>query len=218
MEETSSVFNGKLNILVGLFKMGIWIVLGFCLMKCRKETLRRGMLWECFKGLCGVKEVKLGRRDTWVCYEVGIDFDLVVGSSLAHIGAQNRCSEGALDQFNLMKLARLRPDKITFVSVISTCSELATLGQGQQTEEEKSDLGRGRRSTRFKSCLKEPTPSGGVTRKKPTTVSTPSHTEVVESCPVCRETAIANNACALHMEIISSDIMYISNGFSFGET
>ncbi|KAF9621591.1 hypothetical protein IFM89_023165 [Coptis chinensis] len=85
--------------------------------------------------------------------------------------------------------------------------------------------GRGRRSSRFKNCLKEPTPSGGVTRKKPTTKedygdSTMchqcqrndkgpvvrctkcktkrychsclkwyphlSHTEVVESCLVCR--------------------------------
>ncbi|GMG98516.1 hypothetical protein Nepgr_000356 [Nepenthes gracilis] len=46
--------------------------------------------------------------------------------------AQNGCSEGALDQYNLMKMAGFRPDKITFVSVISSCSELATLGQGQQ--------------------------------------------------------------------------------------
>ncbi|KAF9593299.1 hypothetical protein IFM89_021055 [Coptis chinensis] len=177
-------------------------------------------------------EVKLGQQIHGYVMKSGIDFDLVVGSSLAHMymkcenmsdgekvfegmpvhnviacntiivgRAQNGCSEGALDQFNLMKLAGLRPDKITFVSVISTCSELATLGHGQQelvekveqTEEEKSDLGRGRRSTRFKNSLKEPTPWGGVTRKNQPCIHT-SHTEVVESCPVCRETAIANNA------------------------
>ncbi|PIA42079.1 hypothetical protein AQUCO_02100143v1 [Aquilegia coerulea] len=50
--------------------------------------------------------------------------------------AQNGYSEGAFDQFHLMKMAGLRPDKITFVSVISTCSELATLGQGQQVHAE----------------------------------------------------------------------------------
>ncbi|KAE8681749.1 Pentatricopeptide repeat-containing protein [Hibiscus syriacus] len=32
----------------------------------------------------------------------------------------------------MMKMAGFRPDKITFVSVLSSCSELATLGQGQQ--------------------------------------------------------------------------------------
>ncbi|CAN4105088.1 unnamed protein product [Withania somnifera] len=46
--------------------------------------------------------------------------------------AQNGCFEGALELYNLMKIARFRPDKITFVSVISSCSELAMIGQGQQ--------------------------------------------------------------------------------------
>ncbi|GMP67596.1 hypothetical protein CsSME_00027530 [Camellia sinensis var. sinensis] len=50
--------------------------------------------------------------------------------------AQNGFSEGALDQYNMMKMAGFRPDKITFVSVISSCSELATLGQGQQIHAE----------------------------------------------------------------------------------
>ncbi|OVA12421.1 Pentatricopeptide repeat [Macleaya cordata] len=50
--------------------------------------------------------------------------------------AQNGFSEGALDQYSLMKMAGFRPDKITFVSVISSCSELATLGQGQQIHAE----------------------------------------------------------------------------------
>ncbi|KAJ9163438.1 hypothetical protein P3X46_023106 [Hevea brasiliensis] len=46
--------------------------------------------------------------------------------------AQNGYSEEVLDQYNMMRMAGFRPDKITFVSVISSCSELATLGQGQQ--------------------------------------------------------------------------------------
>ncbi|PHU12513.1 Pentatricopeptide repeat-containing protein [Capsicum chinense] len=46
--------------------------------------------------------------------------------------AQNGCFEGALELYNLMKIAGFRPDKITFVSVISSCSDLATIGQGQQ--------------------------------------------------------------------------------------
>ncbi|KAH0651204.1 hypothetical protein KY285_031322 [Solanum tuberosum] len=46
--------------------------------------------------------------------------------------AQNGCFEGALELYNLVKIAGFRPDKITFVSVISSCSELATIGQGQQ--------------------------------------------------------------------------------------
>ncbi|KAL1818005.1 hypothetical protein ACET3Z_020579 [Daucus carota] len=46
--------------------------------------------------------------------------------------AQRGLSEGALDQYNSMKVAGFRPDKITFVSVLSSCAELATIGQGQQ--------------------------------------------------------------------------------------
>ncbi|KAK2971684.1 hypothetical protein RJ640_007722 [Escallonia rubra] len=50
--------------------------------------------------------------------------------------AQNGCSEGALEQYSIMKMAGFRPDKITFASVLSSCSELATLGQGQQIHAE----------------------------------------------------------------------------------
>ncbi|KAL8161625.1 hypothetical protein V2J09_013114 [Rumex salicifolius] len=50
--------------------------------------------------------------------------------------AQNGYSEGALEQYNLMKMAGFRPDQITFVSIISSCSELATLGQGLQIHAE----------------------------------------------------------------------------------
>ncbi|KAH9791415.1 hypothetical protein WN944_010134 [Citrus x changshan-huyou] len=50
--------------------------------------------------------------------------------------AQNGLAEDVLDQYNLMRMVGFRPDKITFVSVVSSCSELATLGQGQQIHAE----------------------------------------------------------------------------------
>ncbi|KAF9589335.1 hypothetical protein IFM89_022671 [Coptis chinensis] len=78
----------------------------------------------------------------------------------------------------------------------------------EQTEDEKSDLGRGRRSTRFKNSFKEPTPSGGVTRKKPTTVSTPVTRKFFESCPGLSWKPQLQT-------MLASDIMYISNGFYF---
>lgn len=58
--------------------------------------------------------------------------------------AQNGFSEGALDQYNVMKTTGFRPDRITFVSVISSCSELATLGQGQQIHAEAVKTGNSR--------------------------------------------------------------------------
>ncbi|XP_010685821.2 pentatricopeptide repeat-containing protein At2g41080 [Beta vulgaris subsp. vulgaris] len=50
--------------------------------------------------------------------------------------AQNGYPEGALEQYSLMKKAGFQPDRITFVSVLSSCSELAILGQGQQIHAE----------------------------------------------------------------------------------
>ncbi|XP_020702634.1 pentatricopeptide repeat-containing protein At2g41080 [Dendrobium catenatum] len=46
--------------------------------------------------------------------------------------AQNGDYEGALRHFSLMMAAGLAPDQVTFVSAISSCSELSALGQGQQ--------------------------------------------------------------------------------------
>ncbi|GAB4824852.1 hypothetical protein Ancab_007721 [Ancistrocladus abbreviatus] len=62
--------------------------------------------------------------------------NLVACNTLIAGRAQNEFSEGALDQYNLMKVAGFRPDKITFVSVISSCSKMATLGQGEQIHAE----------------------------------------------------------------------------------
>ncbi|KAL7185331.1 hypothetical protein ACSBR2_027297 [Camellia fascicularis] len=119
------------------------------------------------RGCAGLKDLNAGMQVHGYVVKSGFEFNLVVGSSLAHMymksgslgegervikampirnvvacntliagRAQNGFSEGALDQYNMMKMAGFRPDKITFVSVISSCSELATLGQGQQIHAE----------------------------------------------------------------------------------
>ncbi|KAK7359608.1 hypothetical protein VNO77_01569 [Canavalia gladiata] len=62
--------------------------------------------------------------------------NLVAWNTLMAGKAQTGNFEGVLDQYCMMKMAGFRPDKITFVSVISSCSELATLGQGKQIHAE----------------------------------------------------------------------------------
>ncbi|KAG6572381.1 pentatricopeptide repeat-containing protein At2g41080 [Cucurbita moschata] len=69
--------------------------------------------------------------------------NVVAWNTLIAGKAQNGCSEEVLNQYNMMKMAGFRPDKITFVSVISACSELATLGQGQQIHAEVIKAGAG---------------------------------------------------------------------------
>ncbi|GAB2285430.1 hypothetical protein Dimus_019881 [Dionaea muscipula] len=49
---------------------------------------------------------------------------------------QNGNPEGAFHLYKLMKTAGFLPDEITFVNMISSCSELTTLGQGQQIHAE----------------------------------------------------------------------------------
>lgn len=119
------------------------------------------------RGCAGLKDLRTGWQIHGYVVKSGFEFNLVVGSSLAHMymksgsledgekvikampihnvvacntliagRAQNGCPEGALDQYNIMKMAGFKPDKITFVSVISSCSELATLGMGQQIHAE----------------------------------------------------------------------------------
>ncbi|KAJ6831235.1 pentatricopeptide repeat-containing protein [Iris pallida] len=57
----------------------------------------------------------------------------VVSSNTIIAGrVQNGDSEGALAHFALMKAAGLPADEITFVSVVSSCSDLAVLSHGQQ--------------------------------------------------------------------------------------
>ncbi|KAJ0979609.1 hypothetical protein J5N97_015083 [Dioscorea zingiberensis] len=46
--------------------------------------------------------------------------------------SQNGDAEGAVDYFSFMRRAGLKPDQVTYVSIISSCSDLGTLAQGQQ--------------------------------------------------------------------------------------
>ncbi|KAK6146047.1 hypothetical protein DH2020_019916 [Rehmannia glutinosa] len=119
------------------------------------------------RGCAGLKDLITGKQVHGYAISSGLEFDLVVGSSMAHMymrcgslsegerviqsmpfrnivafntliagRVQNGCATGALDLYYMMKMAGLRPDKITFVSVISSCSDLSTLGQGQQIHAE----------------------------------------------------------------------------------
>lgn len=119
------------------------------------------------RSCAGLRALHAGRQIHAYVVKCGFEFNLVVGSSLAHLymksgnleggeqvikimpirnivawntliagKAQNGRPEEVLDQYNMMKMAGFRPDKITFVTVLSSCSELATLGQGQQIHAE----------------------------------------------------------------------------------
>ncbi|KAI3673062.1 hypothetical protein L6452_39172 [Arctium lappa] len=119
------------------------------------------------RACAGLKSLSAGQQVHAYAVKSGVEINVVVGSSLAHMymksgslaqgeevikvmpvhsvavcntlisgRAQSGCSEEALNQYYIMKMAGLRPDKITFVTVLSLCSELATLGQGQQIHAE----------------------------------------------------------------------------------
>jgi len=70
-------------------------------------------------------------------------YNLVAWNTLMAGKAQKGSFEGVLDQYCMMKKAGFRPDKITFVTVISSCSELAILGQGKQIHAEAIKAGAG---------------------------------------------------------------------------
>ena len=60
--------------------------------------------------------------------------NVVTWNTLIAGKAQSGHSKGVLDQYKMMKMVGFRPNKITFVSVISSCLELTTLRQGQFAE------------------------------------------------------------------------------------
>ncbi|GFP86549.1 pentatricopeptide repeat-containing protein at2g41080 [Phtheirospermum japonicum] len=62
--------------------------------------------------------------------------NIVAFNTLIAGRVQNGCPTGALDLYRTLKVTGLRPDKITFTSVITSCSALSTLGQGQQIHAE----------------------------------------------------------------------------------
>lgn len=119
------------------------------------------------RGCAGLKDLITGKQVHGYVIRSGLDLDLVVGNSTAHMymrcgslsegeiliqsmpvhnivacntlisgRVQNGCAIGALDHYYSIKMAGLKPDDITFVSLISSCSELSTLGQGQQIHAE----------------------------------------------------------------------------------
>lgn len=119
------------------------------------------------RGCAGLKDLIKGEQVHGYAMRLGLELDLVVGNSTAHMYmrcgclimaerviqcmplrnivlcntliaglVQNGCAAAALETYYLMKRAGFHPDDITFVSVISSCSELSTLGQGQQIHAE----------------------------------------------------------------------------------
>lgn len=62
--------------------------------------------------------------------------NVVAWNTLMAGKAQNGFFEGVLEQYCMMRMTGFRPDRITFVIVISSCSELAMLGQGKQIHAE----------------------------------------------------------------------------------
>ncbi|XP_011082996.1 pentatricopeptide repeat-containing protein At2g41080 isoform X2 [Sesamum indicum] len=180
--------NGELGAAIEVFKeMGrrnsaTWnaVIMGLIKSEFNEEALRlftkmhvNGFLPDAYtlgsvlRGCAGLRDLIKGKQVHGYAIRSGLEMDLVVGSSMAHMYmrcgilregqrviqsmpvhnvvacntliaglVQNGCAMGALDQYYIMKIAGFQPDKITFVSVISSCSELSTLGQGQQIHAE----------------------------------------------------------------------------------
>uniref|UniRef100_A0A0A9D8K0 DYW domain-containing protein n=1 Tax=Arundo donax TaxID=35708 RepID=A0A0A9D8K0_ARUDO len=111
----------------------------------------------------GLRDSVSGRQGHAYVVRSGLDRDMCVGSSLAHMymrcgfleegeavlralpslnivscntiiagRTQNGDSEGALEYFSMMRGAGVEANAVTFVSAISSCSDLAALAQGQQ--------------------------------------------------------------------------------------
>ncbi|KAJ4892081.1 Tetratricopeptide repeat (TPR)-like superfamily protein [Raphanus sativus] len=66
---------------------------------------------------------------------------LVAWNTLIAGYAQEGCPETVLCEYKKMKVSGYRPDKITFVTVLSSCSDLAIRGQGQQIHAEAIKIG-----------------------------------------------------------------------------
>lgn len=119
------------------------------------------------RGCAGLKDLIKGKQVHGHAMRSGLEFDLVVGNSMAHMYmrcgclreaetviqsmplrnvilcntliaglVQNGSASAALETYYLMRRAGFQPDDITFVSAVSSCSELSTLGQGQQIHAE----------------------------------------------------------------------------------
>ncbi|GJN17129.1 hypothetical protein PR202_gb04172 [Eleusine coracana subsp. coracana] len=111
----------------------------------------------------GLRDIVSGRQVHAYVVRSGLNRDMIVGSSLAHMymrcgflgggeavlralpslnsvscntmiagRTQNGDAEGALEYFCMMRGAGIEANAATFVSAISSCSDLAALAQGQQ--------------------------------------------------------------------------------------
>ncbi|KAF7024654.1 hypothetical protein CFC21_036968 [Triticum aestivum] len=116
-----------------------------------------------FRCCAGLSDLVSGRQVHAYVVRCGMDIDMCVGNSLAHMymrcgclaegeavlkalpsltvvsfnttiagRAQHGDSEGALVYFSMMRGIGLAADVVTFVSIITCCSDLAALAQGQQ--------------------------------------------------------------------------------------
>ncbi|XP_062181441.1 pentatricopeptide repeat-containing protein At2g41080-like [Phragmites australis] len=75
-----------------------------------------------FRCCAGLRDIVSGRRIHAYVVRSGVDRDMT----------QNGDSEGALEYFCMMRGAGVEANAVTFVSAISSCSDLAALAQGQQ--------------------------------------------------------------------------------------
>uniref|UniRef100_A0A7N0UL22 Pentatricopeptide repeat-containing protein n=2 Tax=Kalanchoe fedtschenkoi TaxID=63787 RepID=A0A7N0UL22_KALFE len=131
-------------------------------------------LGSALRACAGLRSAAAGKQVHGYAAKSGLELNVAVGSSLAHMytksgsleegekvikqmpelnvvawntliagRAQHGYPEGVLDQYSMMKIAGCVPDKITFVSALSSCSELATLGQGRQIHAEVIKTGAG---------------------------------------------------------------------------
>ncbi|KAJ1275933.1 hypothetical protein BS78_05G174400 [Paspalum vaginatum] len=138
--------------------------LGFFLAM-RREGMRPDEfgLGSLFRSCAGLRDVVFGRQVHAYVVRSGLDRDMCVGSSLAHMymrcgflgegeavlqalpllnmvscntiiagRTQNGDPEGALEYFCMMRGAGMEANEVTFVSAVSSCSDLAALAQGQQ--------------------------------------------------------------------------------------
>ncbi|KAF9624003.1 hypothetical protein IFM89_007701 [Coptis chinensis] len=120
-----------------------------------------------FDSLLKLIQIEVEKRDLHGANAVDIDSLTRVSSKKKLRGSKGRVAKCTDESEKSDTENDLAGSKTNDEKVVKRDQELVE--KVEQIEEEKSDLGRGRRSTRFKNSLKEPTPSGGVTRKKPTT-------------------------------------------------
>ncbi|XP_031488938.1 pentatricopeptide repeat-containing protein At2g41080 [Nymphaea colorata] len=139
---------------------GLWLLVTMQKMGIMPDQFTLGSV---LKGCAELQALRQGEQLHVMAVKAGLQSDVCVGSSLAHMYIKCQCvregelvvgdmpvqnvvscntiiagraqsgyPEKALEHYQWMRSNGFKPDRVTFVSVISSCSELATLGQGQQ--------------------------------------------------------------------------------------